>query len=185
MKLIDLDVPALIITPEMQPDIRPLFGEPTRYRLFQGFKAKRFGEIIDFEEGFEYDGMSIPNAVRTVANLSPDGCHRLGDLFHDRGYSCLGKMTPRGRVWTRAELDAELKRLCAGAGMNHDKAATVEFFVNKFGWIAWREHERRIATGGLGAKSVVLRSPSINLHEATMPELFAYHQLNHARFTTP
>lgn len=163
---INLDTPNLVLEASDQPDIRPLNGLPVLYQTWEVATFILRGEETVIDEGFEYDGMTIPNAVRTISGLEQDGPHRAADLFHDRAYQCQGKLPGWSFVLTRQECDDIHRMLCLAAGMTQGKCDTIHFFLGLFGGIAWNK------SSAMGAEYIDLATAPI--------ETLVQYRLTHA-----
>jgi hypothetical protein len=140
MNIINLDDPNLLITQEVQPDIRPQNGLPVLYNSWEDVGFTSCGQTFVIPKDFEYDGMSIPRAVRSISGLEQDGPHRLADLFHDWAYEHQGVMPGTSLTLSRQECDDIHKQLCLAAGMDKPICDTIHFFLGLFGQIVWDRH---------------------------------------------
>lgn len=162
MNIVNLDDPALRITEFVQPDIRPQNGLPVMYDSWEDISFTLRGQTFVIPKLFEYDGMSIPRAVRSISGLEQDGPHRLADLFHDWAYGHQGLIPGTSLVLSRQECDDIHRQLCLAAGMNRQICDTIHFFLGLFGQLAWDRH---------GSPSAVTMMIPVDFSKATIHDL--------------
>ena len=162
--MIDLDDTNLVISDDMQPDFRPMFGWPTRYKNYGAQKYRLYGKEFEIEDGYVSDGMSNPQALWSLTGLAPDGPQRLGVLVHDFGYGTTGTMGVEGTPLTQDQLDHAIARLSGCAGVPQKKCESIYFGLHHFGWIAWNRHKGLVS--------------GPDLRTATLEELITYSNLH-------
>ncbi len=79
-----------IITPDLQPDVRPLrdagflWGKPL-YRVQDAWEYEYLGILILAHRMYRFDGATVPRLCWGLMGYTPDGLHRAGALGHDIG----------------------------------------------------------------------------------------------------
>lgn len=79
-----------------QPDVRPVKESGELYKLWAdytfSFEYKNTTYKFKINQGFTYDGASVPKFAWTLIGLLPDGIHRPAALIHDFMYTRRGMM---------------------------------------------------------------------------------------------
>lgn len=79
-----------IITPDAQPDARPLkdpgflWGKP-QYEVHSEWELEYKGILVLARKGYQFDGASVPRACWGLMGYTPDGLQRAAALAHDIG----------------------------------------------------------------------------------------------------
>jgi len=151
------------MTSLQQPSLIPISDK--WYRLTQDYQYTWEAEnntwrVVVFA-GFETDIASVPRVVWTITGIIPDGLHRAAAVIHDLLYMASGApKKPNGTLeyfssvfgsWQACKLPMGRKncdrlfcRIMKEAGVSKLKRDLMYQKVREFGWIPWRNYQKRI-----------------------------------------
>jgi len=110
------------------------------FRYYSGYRGSEY--YFDMNEGFVFDGGSIPRAAWFVDAPAGDGAQAY--CLHDALY--------KSHLVTRLEADRLMLEGLKELGLNWVRRSVIYRAVRMFGWLAWRRSDPEIASARLYIK---------------------------------